>query len=113
MISSISESFYNSLESKPVLGVSSDFGHRLSVVTAADNKVPYKGYINASISVPSLGDMINKRPFICVLVSEYDRKVPVIIGTNVIRYCMYNTTSKDVPVEWQTAFDSMVDEVKR
>ena len=109
MISSISESFYNSLEPKPVLDVS-DFGHRLSLVTAAGNKVPYKGYIDASVSVPSLGDMIIKRPFLVVQDTEYIRKVPVIIGTNVIRYYMYNRTSKDVPVEWQTAFDSMVDE---
>ena len=37
MISSISRSFYNSLEPTPVLDVSI-YGHRLSVVTAAGNK---------------------------------------------------------------------------
>ena len=39
MISSISESFYNSLEPKPVLGDVSDFGHRLLVVIAALHKM--------------------------------------------------------------------------
>ena len=32
MISSISESFYNSVEPKPVLGDVSDLSHRLSIV---------------------------------------------------------------------------------
>ena len=110
MISSISESFYNCLEPKPVLGDVSDFGHRLSVVTTVGNKVPFKGYIDVSVSVPFFGNMIIKRPFLSVQDTEYNRKVPVIIRTNVIRYYVYNRTSKDVPVEWQTAFDNTVDE---
>ena len=93
-----------------MLGDISDFGHRLSVVTAAGKKVPYKGYIDASVVVPSLVDIIIKRPLLVVQDIEYNRKVLVIIGTNVIRYYMYNETSKDLPIEWQTAFDSIVDE---
>ena len=91
--------FYNSLEPKPVLGDISDFDHRLLVVTAAGNKVPYKGYTDAGAVVPSLVDIFIKRPFLVVPDTEYNRKVPVIIGTNVIRYYMYNETSKDVPIE--------------
>ena len=93
-----------------MLGDVSDFGQLLSVVTAVGNKVPYKGYIDVSVSVPFLGNMIIKRSCLVVQDTEYNRKVPVIIGANVIRYYVYNRTSKDVPVEWQTAFDNTVDE---
>ena len=47
------------------------------------------------MSVPSLGDIIIKRPFLVVQDIEYNRTVPVIIGTNIIRYYTYNRTSKD------------------
>ena len=42
--------------------------------------------------------------------TDYNEQVPVIIGTNVIRLCKQSSPSVDIPVEWQTAFDSMTDD---
>ena len=53
-ITSISESFYNFMEHKPVLH-DSELGLSLSVIGANGSKLPYKGFIEADIYVPSLG----------------------------------------------------------
>ena len=53
MITSISESFYDSLKAKPPLRDITEFG--LSVLGASGSQMPYKGYIEADISVPFLG----------------------------------------------------------
>lgn len=108
MISSISETFYNSLEPLPELHDISEFG--LSVVSAGGSQLPYKGYIEANISVPSLGDSSLTVPLLIVSDTDYNSKVPAIIGTNVIRLFKQDKSPSDVPVEWQTAFDSMCDD---
>ncbi|MCG8048682.1 MAG: RNase H-like domain-containing protein, partial [Candidatus Thiodiazotropha endolucinida] len=108
MISSISETFYNSLDPLPELHDISEFG--LSVVSAGGSQLPYKGYIEASISVPSLGNSLLTVPLLIVSDTDYNSKVPAIIGTNVIRLFKQDKPPSDVPVEWQTAFDSMCDD---
>ena len=40
----------------------------------------------------------------------YNKQVPSIIGTNVIRDCKKSCTSESIPSEWQTAFDGICDE---
>ena len=108
MVSSISETFYNSLEPLPELRNITEFG--LSVRSAGGNKLPYKGYIEASVSVPSLGNKTYHVPLLVVSDTEYNTKVPAIIGTNVIRLCKQANDLNDMPIEWQTAFDSMSDQ---
>lgn len=108
MVSSISETFYNSLEPLPELRNITEFG--LSVRSAGGNKLPYKGYIEASVSVPSLGNKTYHVPLLVVSDTEYNTKVPAIIGTNVIRLCKQANDLNDIPIEWQTAFDSMSDQ---
>ena len=49
MITSISESFYDFMEHKPVLHDVSELGLSLSVVSANGSKLPYKGFIEADI----------------------------------------------------------------
>ena len=39
--------------------------------------------------------------------TEYNSKVPVIIGTNLIHLCKTDSSESEVPVEWQTAFDCL------
>ena len=41
--------------------------------------------------------------------TEYNRTVPVIIGTNVIRLLKQSSVDGFIPEEWQTAFSSLVD----
>ena len=85
MITSVSESFYDSLQPKPVLHDITEFG--LSVTSA-------------TFRIPLL--VVNN--------TDYNSKVPAIIGTNVIRLCKESSPSDNVPVEWQIAFDSMCDD---
>ena len=42
--------------------------------------------------------------------TEYNNKVPAIIGTNVNRLFKQSSPENVVPVEWQTAFDSVCDD---
>ena len=42
--------------------------------------------------------------------TSYNKQVPCIIGTNVIRDCKKSGTSESIPSEWQTAFDGICDE---
>ena len=107
-VTTICESFYDSLESQPPLRDIEVFG--LSVVAADGSPVPYKGYIEADISVPFLSSVSFTVPVLIVSDTEYNRKVPVIIGTNVIRLCKQSVPEADVPAEWQLAFDSLCDD---
>ena len=83
-ITSISEAFYETLDPKPTLHSITEFG--LSVTCANGTELPYKGYIEADIVVPSLGNTTYKAPVLVVENTDYNRRVPVIIGTNVIRF---------------------------
>ena len=80
----------------------------MSVVAADGSPVPYKGYIEADISVPFLSSISFTIPVLIISDTEYNRKVPVIIGTNVIRLCKQSVPEADVPAEWQLAFDIYV-----
>ena len=110
MITSISESFYNNLKPLPQLRDIKEFG--LSVLSANGDQLPYKGYIEAEISIPSLGNNNFVIPLLVVSNTEYNSTVPAIIGTNVIRLCRQSRSQSGIPVpeEWQLAFDSLLDE---
>ena len=43
--------------------------------------------------------------------TEYSQKVPAIIGTNLIRLCKTEVSKSEEPVEWQTAFDCLRDDL--
>ena len=85
MITSIAESFYDFMEHKPVLHDVSELGLSLSVIGAYGSKLPYKGFIEADIYVTSLGNASFVIPVLVVSNTEYNKHVPSIIGTNVIR----------------------------
>ena len=95
LVTCISESFYDSLDPKPELLDTKDFG--LSIVSEAD------------ISTPSFEGIALSIPVLVVLNTEYNRTVPVIIGTNVIRLLKQSSVDSFIPEEWQTAFSSLVD----
>lgn len=106
MITSISKSFYESLNPVPELHDITEFG--LSVIGANGCKLPYKGYIEADISVPRLGkNSVNKIPLLVVTNTEYNSKIPAIIRTNVIRLYQDTSSASGNPEEWQTAFNSL------
>ena len=92
----------------PELRNITEFG--LSIQSAGGAKLPYKGYIEAEISAPFLSNSVFNVPLLVVSDTEYNKDVPIIVGTNVIRLCKASVPTRDVPVEWQTAFDSMCDD---
>lgn len=108
MITSVSQSFYESLNPVPQLHSITEYG--LSVLGANGSHLPYIGYIEADISVPQLGNDAHQIPLLVVSNTEYNSKVPVIIGTNVIRLYKDSKHTSDIPDEWQVAFDSLCDD---
>ena len=109
-IISLSESFYNSMEPKPPLRDVSELGISFSVLSASGNKLPYIGFIVADVSFPGLNNMSCSTLALVVSNISYNKQVPCIIGTNVIRDCKKSGTSESIPSEWQTAFDGICDE---
>ena len=109
MISSLSESFYRSMNPVPKLGDTKDFGIDLSVYGANGSKLAYIGYIFADVSVPKLGPIMHGVPILVVKDTAFNQSVPVIIGTNIIREFQAYRSKPDTPLEWQTALDSLID----
>ena len=110
MITFISESFYDSMEHKPVLHDVSELGLSLSVIGADGSKLPHKGFIEADISVPSLGKDSFVIPVFVVSNAEYKKHVPFITGTNVIHFFKDSCPINYIHSEWQTTFDCMFDD---
>ena len=63
--------------------------------------------MEAESSVPFLSDSVFNIPLLVVPETEYNSKVRVIIGINLIRLCKTDGSDSEVPVEWQTAFDCL------
>lgn len=111
MVTSISESFYNSLNPQPELHSISELGISLSVLGASGSKVPYSGFIEADISVPFLTTENFVVPVLVMTDTGFNKDCPSIIGTNVIRICKEHSHNSDIPSEWQTAFESLCEQV--
>lgn len=111
MVSSISESFYRSMNPVPELGDTKDFGIDLAVYGANGSQLTYIGYINADVLVPKLGPIMHGIPILVVKDTDFNKTVPVIIGTNIIREFTAHRSKPDTPLEWQTALDSLSDNV--
>ena len=73
MVTLVSETFYNNLDPKPVLSAISDFN--LNVVTADGNALPYLGYIEGDIRIPSILNNIDV-PILVVPGTEYSSLFP-------------------------------------
>ncbi|CAG2257840.1 unnamed protein product [Mytilus edulis] len=114
MISTISEGMLNELTPPPELKSLDDFS--LSISVAGGTTLPYLGYIEASIKV----DFVEQDfmiPLLVVSLTDYNKNVPVIIGTNVIRLLdscsmvgRQQTNIDKIPREWDIAFNSIKDE---
>lgn len=87
MVTSISESFYKSLNPVPELRDTKDFGLDLAVSGANGSRLAYFGYIVADVSSTSLEPIKYGVPISVVKDTEYNRTFPDIIGTNLI--CEY------------------------
>ena len=109
MVSSISESFYRSMDPVPKLGDTKDFGIDLAGYGANGSQLAYIGYLNADVLVPKLGPIMHGIPILVVKDTDFNKTVPVIIGTNIICEFSDCRSKADTPFEWQTALDSLCD----
>lgn len=108
MVSTISESYYYQMENRPDLQDINDF--ELNVTDANGNEIPYLGYIEAEVRIPNSDITGLFVPLLVVKSTEYNRNIPIIVGTNIIRECArwYDTLSPEgigVPLEWKAAFE--------
>lgn len=85
MVSTISESYYYQMENRPDLQDINDF--ELNVTDANGNEIPYLGYIEAEVRIPNSDITGLFVPLLVVKSTEYNRNIPIIVGTNIIREC--------------------------
>ena len=83
MVSTVSQSFYDSLADKPELNSLDALG--LNVSIAAGTSLNYSGFIECNILIPFLSDISFDVPVLVVPDNHVNSSCPVIIGTNVIR----------------------------
>ena len=109
-ITSVSESFYQSLNPKPALHDVKELG--LSVTSASGSQLSVKGYIEVDVSVPFVNNFTIPAPVLVVHDTDFNSQVPSIIGTNIISLCksVSSGSSSEIPEQWKLAFDSLVDE---
>ena len=85
MITTVSESFYKSLSPLPHLHDMTDVGLSIQGANGQSLHLEYKGYIESELSAPLLSNCVFNIPLLVVSDMEYNRRVPIIVGTNVIR----------------------------
>ena len=100
MVTSVSEDFYRRYLEKdhPI----QKLDKILEVEGMGGYKLPYQGFIEATVSVPDVEESV----LVPVLISpdsSYTRQVPMIIGTNVLSY-LNATSVRQVSLAWELAF---------
>jgi hypothetical protein len=106
-VSTMSEHFCRSLD-VPIISLD---GMLLDVEGATGHLLPYLGYIDVSIEIPSL-HMTNDHCLLLVVPdTSYNNEVPVIIGTNILYPLKSNVSSKVIAtpdnISWNRAFQCL------
>jgi dUTPase len=104
MVSTVSESFYNSRLTHVELLPLTDF--EIIIRSSSDDLVPYSGYIDVPITIPCL--KVDLSVHILVTAdTEYNRDVPIVIGTNVISHVksLISNPACSIPPAWNMAFN--------
>lgn len=86
----------------------------MTVNVAGGATLPYLGYVEVKIKVNFISSEDIFVPLLVVNATEYNKNVPVVVGTNIIKiYQAYMSKGhgKGVPKEWNLAFNSMTDQV--
>lgn len=104
MVTTVSEDFLKSIYPQPNLKNLDDLG--LSLQGPDGRGLPYIGYIEAWMDVKFHSSTIYI-PVLVVPSTQYNMKVPVIIGTNAIRIARDQCSQTEVPQEWKDAFLSL------
>ena len=103
-ISTVSDEFWESLHPRPEMHAVKE----LEIKCADGSTLPYRGFIELTLGVPTLQADPVSALFLIVPMTDYNRKLPFIVGTNVIReYKKSESVTDDVPESWQLAFMSL------
>ena len=78
----------------------------LHIETANGDKLPYHGYSECELSVPELGVNELKGLFLVVPETPFEKEVPVIIGTNLLRHIDGKATNHSYST-WRTVIRCM------
>ncbi|CAG2226862.1 unnamed protein product [Mytilus edulis] len=111
MISTVSDHVLDLMKPVPEVKDLDDF--ELSVSVAGGSKLPYIGYVEVEVQIPFLPGESFYVPMLVVPRSDYTNKVPVIVGTNILRlgmevvHCLDDDIS--IPKQWDVAFSSIQD----
>lgn len=104
MISTISKDAVKQMEPKPELHMLEE----LEVKCADGLSLPYLGYVEVTDELPFLQGRSLHVPLLVVAMTDYNKSVPVIVGTNIIRQCkQLNNDIEQAPEAWQMAFHAI------
>ena len=104
VVSTVSKSFYSNLRNVPLLPLD----NLLEIEAATGDMLPYDGYIEGFIQIPDLANFDVTALLLVVPDTMFNRKVPVLIGTNLLM--PLKDKSRDSPVKsnghnsWNMAF---------
>ena len=109
MVSTVSDHVLKLMKTVPVVKNSEDF--QLSVSVAGGSKLPYSGYVEVEVHIPFIQNDPICVPMLVVPKSDLSDRVPVIVGTNILRICHEKLECLDeevkIPKQWNTAFLSL------
>ena len=104
MVTTMSESFYKIIAAEHPLKTLDDF----VLLGANGDAVPYLGYIEVQIQVPNLKIQSVFAPVLITRDTAFSRKIPVIVGMNVIRELYRGADENDdISGSWQQVFSAI------
>ena len=109
MVSTVSDHVLKLMKPVPVVKNLEEF--QLSVSVAGGSKLPYSGYVEVEVQIPFIQNDPICIPMLVVPKSDLSDRVPVIVGTNILRICHEKLDCLDeevkIPKQWNTAFLSL------
>ena len=106
MISTCTEEFLEQLKPRPEILPLEDF--ELEIKVAGGYSLPYKGYTFVEVTVPFLSNKELNVPLLVVPQTEYNKTVPVVVGTNIIRrFSDLPPETREVASAWKVAINAI------
>ena len=103
-INTISVDALDSLNPKPLIRPCKE----LEIKRADGNTLPYLGYVAVLVDLPFFMNNPVVRLFLVVPTTEYNKSVPVIVGTNLLREFKMRISEEDlIPEPWQLGFQAI------
>ena len=84
-VSTVSEQFYKNFLQDHTLH---SIGSILQIESAAGDDLPYLGYIEAHLEIPQMNIQENTHLFLVVPETKFSSRVPILLGTNVLKPMM-------------------------